>query len=516
MPNDFEEIPDKFIGYIKFKKEFYYVKKKSKNSITTFGKFNSVKEACAATSILLKNKWKLSEVSKNPLVTYDREFWIFEVKDEKLVFDKKFSDFELAVEYVEINARCNDYHNDIFRNSSKKNGYKERFKFPKQEEKSTSDKYIFEDDSGKFIVKKSKRKNSPPFGKFDSFDMALAARKLLVDSKWNVKDGNEILFFNDMYWIFEIDYNFLKFKGKSDSYEDAMDIINPPNPQDDEFNNPYMQSIEENFDKVMANRKSKSFNHRKVSSEAIIDRKLNNINIVKNNVKIKSEVDIERIWDPKIMINKMGNKQLRIFVEGCGDNVNNLSSVLDFSFFKKRVTCVVDGDEIPWGDRNKAHISNFPEFQLIINILEVNGWNLSKISNSSSIHFFNHAYYKIHIVDNNKIIFGKFISYDDAENTLLTYNNIPVLSVDSDMLGIDKVGDYYKLIKFQNGELYNTMPLKSLEEIKAIRDILMHANWNFSIFDNYDLFYLNGFYWELGHENNVIYFINKYELIKTL
>jgi hypothetical protein len=58
------------------------------------------------------------------------------------------------------------------------------------------------------------------------------------------------------------------------------------------------------------------------------------------------------------------------------------------------------------------------------------------------------------------------------------------------------------------------MPLKSLEEIKAIRDILMHANWNFSIFDNYDLFYLNGFYWELGHENNVIYFINKYELIK--
>lgn len=240
MHNDFEEILGEFVKYIHFKRQFYYVKKKSKNNITTFGKFKSVKEACAATSILLKNKWKLSEVSKDSLVTYDGEFWIFEVKNEKLVFDKKFSDFELAVEYVEINTRCNDYHNDIFRNSSNKNGYKERFNFSNQEEKSTRDKYIFEDNSGKFIVKKLKRKNSVFFGKFDSFDIALAAKKLLMDSNWNVKDGNKILFFNDMYWIFEIDSNFLTFKGKSDSYEDAMDIINFPSLPDDDFTNPFI------------------------------------------------------------------------------------------------------------------------------------------------------------------------------------------------------------------------------------------------------------------------------------
>lgn len=284
MPNDFEEIPDEFVRYIKFKKEFYHVKRKSK----TFGKFNSVKEACAATTILLKNQWKLSEVSKDPLVTFDKEFWIFEVKDEKLVFDKKFSDFELAVEYVEINTRCNDYHNDIFRNSSKKNGYKGRFKFSKQEEKSTSDKYIFEDDSGKFIIKKSKHKTSKYFGKFDSFDIALAAKKLLMSSNWNVKDGNEILFFNDMYWIFEIDYNFLTFKGQSDSYEDAMDIINSPSPQDDEFTNPFIKSIEENFEEVMANRKSKKIKRSNKSSKSTSNKSKRNI---KENLTFQKIVD---------------------------------------------------------------------------------------------------------------------------------------------------------------------------------------------------------------------------------
>jgi len=63
--------------------------------------------------------------------------------------------------------------------------------------------------------------------------------------------------------------------------------------------------------------------------------------------------------------------------------------------------------------------------------------------------------------------------------------------------------------------VYKTFRLKSLEEIKAIRDILINSNWDFSIFDKYTLFYWNGFYWELTCRNNVIYLKNKYELIKT-
>ena len=59
MTYDFEEVSDDLIEYIEVRNNSYYVKKKSKNNITTFGKFNSMKEACAAASLLLKNKWKL-------------------------------------------------------------------------------------------------------------------------------------------------------------------------------------------------------------------------------------------------------------------------------------------------------------------------------------------------------------------------------------------------------------------------------------------------------------------------
>lgn len=113
MAFDFDDVSNELIEYIEVRNDFYFVKKKSKNNITTFGKFHSMKEACAAACLLLKNKWKLKNVVNNPLVNYGDEFWVFNINNDKLAFDKKFSDFESAVEYIEINEGHNDYNNDI-------------------------------------------------------------------------------------------------------------------------------------------------------------------------------------------------------------------------------------------------------------------------------------------------------------------------------------------------------------------------------------------------------------------
>ena len=100
-------------------------------------------------------------------------------------------------------------------------------------------------------------------------------------------------------------------------------------------------------------------------------------------------------------------------------------------------------------------------------------------------------------------------------STLLIYKARPITNSNYVSLKIDKVGNKYEFVKIQNGNAYITNSLKSLEEVKAIRDILIHSNWDFSIFDKYDLFYLNGFYWEIICTNHIIYLIEKYELIKT-
>jgi hypothetical protein len=147
--------------------------------------------------------------------------------------------------------------------------------------------------------------------------------------------------------------------------------------------------------------------------------------------------------------------------------------------------------------------------------LEINDWDLNKIYSSSSIYYFDGWYYKVHVVD-NKIVFGKFSSYRSAENTLLIYKWKPIVNTNHLALGIDKVMDYYEFVKFHNGKLFKINRSKSLEEIKAIRDILIHSNWNLKIFNNYKLFFMNGFYWELKCRNNVIYLVKRYELIKTI
>ena len=70
------------------------------------------------------------------------------------------------------------------------------------------------------------------------------------------------------------------------------------------------------------------------------------------------------------------------------------------------------------------------------------------------------------------------------------------------------------MVKFKDGEMFKVTSLKSLEEIKAIRDILMSIDWNVRILKENDLFYLNGIYWELEYSNHLIRLIDKYGSVK--
>ena len=222
--SNYDEIPDELIEYVEVKNTGYFVKKNTGSGSTTFGIFKSLKEACAAAYIMQKNNWKINDIGFDRIVNYSGEFWVFKVEKNKLVFDNKFDEYEGAIEYIEINSRNNDDHNDIFHNSLKKNGYKERWKFSQIDDDSTvKDKNIFEE-KDQFIVKKSYR-DRIILGEFNSYEEASAAKKLLIDSKWNIKNKHEITFYNDYYWAFEVDEGILNFKGKSQSYEDALDAF---------------------------------------------------------------------------------------------------------------------------------------------------------------------------------------------------------------------------------------------------------------------------------------------------
>ena len=515
-----KNIPKRFKKYIFHNHGSFAVKNDRNTVLITFGRFKSEDVACAATGLLIKHNWNMMDVANDLIFFYNEQAYTFKVMDNNLIFDLKFDSIEEAANHVEINSRCNDYHNDIFKKSSKK-GYKNRYILSEDYIPVSNYENIFEK-SGKFIVTKSKIKNSLIYGEFNSIDEAIAARKLLSDNDWYMDEGKELLFFNELYWIFEITGGILKFNGKFDSYEDALDILNPSKPQKDDFTNPFLKAVEDNFDKVMSKPKPKlkpkpkPKPKHKLSKKGVSKKvKKNNLtyrDMVQENIKVKSSVDVGKIWNPSVQINNITNKKIRIFVERVGDNVKNLFSILDFTFFNKQVQCIVDGTEIKWENRGTVKIPNFPEFQLIISILEVNSWNLSRINNSSSIYYYEGAYYKVHVVD-NKIVFGMYSSYNSAENTLLIYNARPIVNSDYINLGIDKVGSKYEFVKFQNGEVYITNSLRSLEEIKAIRDILIHSNWDFSIFDKYNLFFLNGFYWEIVCNNHIIDLIKKYEAI---
>ena len=506
--SSYDEIPDELLEYVEVKINGYFVKKGSVDGVTTFGKFNSLKEACAAACILYKNNWKLSDVVGNPIVNYGGKFWVFKVEKNKLVLDNKFDDFESAVEFMEINSRCNDYHNDIFRNSIKKKGYQKSYESSNEVNNSPNDKneYIF-NVSGKFLLKKSKSGNSLCYGEFDSLDEAIVARKILLDFNWNVTNEYEISFYNNYYWVFEVSDGFLIFKAKFQSYEDALDIICQPSFKN-ESENIYIKSIDENFDKFQLFKQSKSKPHPTKSFKS----KFRKIPDNKSFNKIKTKVNKSKVWKPSISTD-LGIKHVKIIVKQQNKN-SEKTFVLDFDIMGSNITCKVNDENIMWEKRYNHDFKKFPEMPLIIKIMEINRFDLSRLKYSSSIYYYSFSYYKIHLLDKNTLVFDKFDTYSDAENNSIEFNGIPLKRFDSRCPSdIDQVRGVYEMVKFHNGAVFQISIQKSLEEIKAVRDILILSNWNFKIFKKYDLFYLNGLYWEIAMFNNVIYLFDKYESV---
>ena len=182
MSNIVNSNPDNLIEYIEVKSNYFFVKKRINNKIVTFGKFNSIQEACAAANLLINNNWMLSNVSFNPLIKYKNNYFVFKLEENKVTTDKKFTSYESAVEYIEINQKSNDQNNDIF--SKKRNRKKREFKVNNAEINTFEDK-IIQEENNNFVIRNNVPSNNFQYGEFNSFEKAKVAKKLLLKYNWD-------------------------------------------------------------------------------------------------------------------------------------------------------------------------------------------------------------------------------------------------------------------------------------------------------------------------------------------
>ena len=494
------DIPTELRMFIFYNHGSYAVKNDRNMVMLTFGRFRTLDVACAAAWLLIKYDWNIRKVEEDSIYKFNNKFYVFKVINNQLIFDSIFDSFERAVEHFEINFRCNDYHNDIFKSSiNKKNDYKNRYVESEYEEETETDtNYIFQRDN-KFIIKKSKMKNSTVFGEFNSLKEAKAARKMLIDSNWRLSDGNEITFFDNNYWVFDIDGGVINYLGKSTSYEDTFDIINPSTVEKSKNN--LDLRIEEYY-----KRKRKQKKKVKKSTPKRYGQKSS----IKRAAKKRVSPRDVKIWKP-LKKDNLRDAHYNFIIMHSTKKVDKLVAIFDFDISGNNIVCAIDGVEIPWKMRFDSSLDLFPEFELFINIFETNNFDIFKIHQSSSIYYFNDLYYKIKVINGDSIVFNTFESYAKAERNKLVYKRTPI--DDSCPTYIDKVRSSYELVKIKGQSVLKVHPLKSLEKIKAVHDILVHLNWDINELKSYDLFYLNGLYWELEYVNHEIFLVNKYESV---
>jgi len=492
---------DDLIEYIELKNNSYLVKKKINNLIIKFGKFSSLKQAEAAVCLLVENDWKLSEVSKNPLVNYDCNFWIFQVKNNILIFEDSFSSFESAVEYLEVNQRCNDYHNDILSKNRKR---KHRIFSSDNEfyEEEVHDKFIHKK-WGKFVIERSLKNANFAYGEFNTLEEAKVAKKLLLDRKWNITEEFEMVFHNNFYWIFKFAEGVLIYLNKFESYEDSFDYIDSiKNGGLDDFNNDLASedNISKDYDSEIDLFKTKN-NHLGRRTDIVKHKKRvkskapSVLNFTRDYPAVKGRS--KEIWEPEFK-KPLTGLEMKVNVARAGVKVKKLDVEVIFKFHKDNYEVMIEGSGLDGHD--EYSISVFPEFPLILQIFEMNNWNLLNIKKSSSIYYYNSKYYKVRILEDNQLIFEEFESYYLAENMLVTYNK-KTYDKSSFYMPIDivKKGKKYDLVKIHKGKVYHIDPLDSFEEMKAINTILVYEDWNFSIFNKFEYFYLNGFYWSFEY-----------------
>ena len=504
-------ISDDLIDYVEASSNSFFVKKRINHKIITFGKFNSLKEACAAACILVKNKWILSEVTNSPLVNYEDEFFVFKVEENRLFLDKKFHSYEAAVEYMEINLRYNDFHNDIFSDDRKRK--KREFKSDNEflDEK-FEDVYI-QKENNKFIIEHNVPLDNFQYGEFNTLEEAKVAKKLLFQYKWNITNELEIFYENKLYWIFKFSEGVLILLNKFESYEDAFDYVDSVNNYENIsydkviIKEPIIPKTEVDLFKTKntLGKRSKSqqkTKRKKKGSPVTIYLKFSYDSL--NNMKNKN------VWTPKIKKSNM--KDIEVIVKRGGSHAKKLNATLKFNFYNAYYDVFIESEQITLEEN--SIIGNFSEFSLIHYIFKTHDWDLSKIKVSSAIYFYDSKYYKILVLTENTIIFEEYESYYLAENLTLTIGKkFFTKNKFHCPLDITKVSKGYELVKIYKGNVFRMHPLSSLEEVKISYDILSKENWNLKIFKKYEYFYLNGLYWKFKVNDNEIRLISRLESI---
>jgi len=217
---DSNKIPIQYKGYIFYSFGSFSVKNDRNGVLITFGRFKSQDIACAAVGLLIKHDWDMEAVKNDPICEFGDKFWVFKLINNHLIFDSKFDSFEESVEYLEINSKCNDFHNDILHKKKRKSKFENL-----NNELGTFDVNIpnIYSKDGSFVVKY--KSNGKEYGIFNSMDEAIAAKEILIKNNWKFSNSVEMSFHNSFYWVFKIENNVLFFIDKFESYEDALDCL---------------------------------------------------------------------------------------------------------------------------------------------------------------------------------------------------------------------------------------------------------------------------------------------------
>lgn len=524
------KIPKEFKKYIEYKFGSFAVKNDKNRILVTFGRFSSPDIACAAVNLLIKFDWNIFDVANDPISDYLDEFWVFKVMNNALIFDRKFSSSEEAVEYVEINSRCNDYHNEILPKKKRKAKYENlpEIQLENQFEEDINIPNIYFKKNAYIVKYKS---NGKEYGSFSSIDEAIVAKNLLIENNWKFSSTFEMKFYDSFYWIFKIESNVLIFIDKFESYEDAFDCLDLVKSNEYEFSDP-KESITKIKSQPKTDSKSKMESKKtklkktklkksKPKSKSTPKKKKSNVSVQKSKDNLKrSKPRNHRNRSYKIRFKHTFSHDtivIRKIGEVTKENLKNSSKNLksELNIIKFRDNALFDYYSIFISDNGSINFSNniseLSEFEYVWEILNFYGWDLGKINKISSIHYCNNFYYILKSFNGKLIISGPFNTYEDAEDNIgFLYDYYSKEEDNQYIESIRKHGDYYKYIETHRRRKFEIAYQKSLETLKAIIDIFEHYNWDPEEFSDYNIYYYHGLYWEIDYFNYYIKLYGKF------